>query len=128
GSDDGTSWQAYEFRWKPGPLDRAPRFVEPMMPRLDWQMWFDGLGFQRMLEGGGRGGRDLVTPRLIEKLFGGSPGVRGLFLPDPFDAHPPRSIRWQLYDYRFTDWTEGRASGDWWTRKLLYESKQLERR
>jgi hypothetical protein len=43
GSRDGTHWQAYEFRYKPGPVNRRPGFVAPYHPRLDWQMWFAGL-------------------------------------------------------------------------------------
>src|SRR6185369_14085981 len=44
GSEDGVSWLAYEFRWKPGDPMRRPRFVAPHQPRLDWQMWFAALG------------------------------------------------------------------------------------
>ena len=39
-SEDGSAWKEYEFRWKAGDVMRRPRFVEPHMPRLDWQMWF----------------------------------------------------------------------------------------
>ncbi|WP_341854693.1 lipase maturation factor family protein [Brachybacterium sp. GPGPB12] len=34
------TWQAYEFRGKPGDLRRPPRQVAPYHLRLDWQMWF----------------------------------------------------------------------------------------
>ncbi|MBA3542898.1 MAG: lipase maturation factor family protein, partial [Chthoniobacterales bacterium] len=34
GSADGLEWKAYEFKWKPGALDRRPAFVEPHQPRL----------------------------------------------------------------------------------------------
>ena len=44
GSDDAIEWKAYEFKWKPGALDRMPGFVEPHQPRLDWQMWFAASG------------------------------------------------------------------------------------
>src|SRR5262249_2245619 len=44
GSDDGENWRPYEFRYKPGNLNRAPRWVQPHQPRLDWQMWFAALG------------------------------------------------------------------------------------
>src|SRR5262249_7058642 len=43
GSADGRTWQAYEFRHKPGDLRRRPDFVAPHQPRLDWQMWFAAL-------------------------------------------------------------------------------------
>ena len=41
-SDDGTSWRPIRFRYKPD--DRGASWVEPHMPRLDWQMWFAALG------------------------------------------------------------------------------------
>jgi hypothetical protein len=60
GSDDGRAWHEYGFRYKPGDPMRAPRWVAPHQPRLDWQMWFAALGgppawfasfLQRVLEG-----------------------------------------------------------------------------
>ena len=44
GSNDGVTWQAYEFPYKPGDVCRAPPIVAPYQPRLDWQMWFAALG------------------------------------------------------------------------------------
>ena len=44
GSDDGETWRPYRFRWKPGELDRRPRFAPLHLPRLDWQMWFAASG------------------------------------------------------------------------------------
>ena len=41
-----TGWP-YEFKYKPGDLNRRPGFVEPFQPRLDWQMWFAALGDYR---------------------------------------------------------------------------------
>ncbi len=44
GSDDGVTWLPYEFKYKPGDVNRRPAFVAPHQPRLDWQMWFAALG------------------------------------------------------------------------------------
>jgi hypothetical protein len=44
GSNDGQTWQAYEFKYKPGDLARRPPWVAPYQPRLDWQMWFAAPG------------------------------------------------------------------------------------
>jgi lipase maturation factor 1 len=44
GSNDGQTWHAYEFKYKPGNLARHPPWVAPYQPRLDWQMWFAALG------------------------------------------------------------------------------------
>jgi hypothetical protein len=120
GSRDGSTWTPYVFRWKPGPLDRAPSFVGLGMPRLDWQMWFDGLYVQRMLESD-RGGANLITPVLIAKLRAGSPAVLGLLAGDPFAGTRPGELRWRLDDYRFTDAAERAATGDWWQRTLIHQ-------
>ncbi len=119
GSDDGITWTPYVWRWKPGALDRRPTFVEPDMPRLDWQMWFDGLRIERALQTGQRA-FNVVTPSLIERLKEGAPSVLRLLAPDPFENGPPRHIRWRLYDYQFTDSAERDASGDWWKRQFVY--------
>lgn len=118
GSEDGVTWKEYTLPWKPGPLGRAPGFVQPLMPRLDWQLWFDGLRLERMLEGGARA-RGLVTPLLLRRLRENSPAVRGLLDADPFPEGAPAQLRWSLYDYRFTDPAERRATGDWWVRRRL---------
>ena len=68
GSDDGVIWKAYRFRWKPGELDRRPRFATPHMPRLDWQMWFAALaGDCRATRGsfGSKNDSSRVLPRFL---------------------------------------------------------------
>ena len=51
GSNDGTTWAPYEFKYQPGDLARAPLWVQPHQPRLDWQMWFAALGDYRSIRG-----------------------------------------------------------------------------
>jgi len=112
GSDDGTTWRAYEFKYKPGDPARRPGFVEPFQPRLDWQMWFAAL---QQFE---------TTPwfePLAARLLEGSPPVLALFATNPFPAAPPRFLRASVYDYRFSTWAERRASGDWWQRTPVGE-------
>jgi hypothetical protein len=36
---------------------------------------------------------------------------------NPFPKKPPVFIRARLYDYRFTDFAERRATGAWWKRE-----------
>lgn len=110
GSDDGGVWQAYEFKYKPGPLDRRPGFVAPYQPRLDWQMWFAALGSPR---------ENQWFIRFEYQLLRGSPDVLGLLRKNPFPHAPPKYIRAQLYEYHFSDWKTRRQTGDWWTRKFL---------
>ncbi len=108
GSDDAVEWREYGFRYKPGDLDRPPRWSAPHQPRLDWQMWFAALGpappwfFYFLL-------------RLLE----GSPDVRALLECDPFPEHPPKYVRALLYDYHFTDRRTRARTGAWWRRELL---------
>lgn len=108
GSADGNEWLPYEFRWKPGDLKRAPGWVAPHQPRLDWQMWFAALGTYR---------QNPWFLSLLERLLRGAPEVTGLLAHNPFPKTPPQYIRARLYEYRFTNWTEHRETGDWWKRE-----------
>ncbi len=104
GSRDGVHWQPYAFRWKPGDPKRAPRFAQPHMPRLDWQLWFAALSrcepwFQRFMA------------RLLE----GAPAVRALLADDPFPGSPPRLLRSTVSLYRFAP----PGSDAWWVRREL---------
>jgi hypothetical protein len=110
GSDDGATWKEYSFRWKPGDVRGRPRFVAPHQPRLDWQMWFAALGSAE---------ENPWIENLEERLLQGSPDVLALLGPDPFRGARPRYVRARLYDYRFTDRAERRATGAWWRRQEL---------
>ncbi len=110
GSVDGATWQEYRFRWKAGDLARAPGFVQPHMPRLDWQMWFAALDPQRQAH--------WLLP-LAQRLLENDPLALGLLetASNPFPDEPPRYVRLLLYRYYFT--TPAAASDDWWVRELL---------
>ena len=109
GSDDGESWQAYEFRWKPGDPARRPPFLLLHMPRLDWQMWFAALqGYER----------SYWFPALLRRLLEGAPDVTQLLAHVPFSGRPPRYVRALAYDYQFASPAE-HARGLWWHRDLL---------
>lgn len=107
GSRDGRAWEAYEFKWKPGDVKRAPRFIAPHQPRLDWQMWFAALGYFP---------NHPWVGRLLTRLLQGSPAVLGLLRTNPFPGSPPRFVRVVIYDYRFSTRAERRATGAWWVR------------
>ncbi|HET6463149.1 MAG TPA: lipase maturation factor family protein, partial [Candidatus Krumholzibacteria bacterium] len=107
GSRDGTKWEAYEFRYKPGDVMRRPRMCTPHMPRLDWQMWFAALGDVRQ-------NRWFLV--LCWRLLEGSPDVRRALAHDPFGDTPPKYIRATVYMYEFTTAKQRRESGAWWTR------------
>jgi hypothetical protein len=110
GSNDGEHWSAYEFRYKPGDTLRAPPWVAPHQPRLDWQMWFAALGNFRQ-------NRWFVN--FMARLLEGSSDVRALLQTDPFPNAPPRYVRASLYEYHFTNAAQRRATGAYWRRTYL---------
>ena len=110
GSNDTKIWREYDFRYKPGDLRRAPGWVAPHQPRLDWQMWFAALGNYRA-------NRWFVN--FAVRLLQGSPAVLKLIKDTPFPGHPPRYIRAELYNYRFTSAAEKKATGNWWVREYV---------
>jgi hypothetical protein len=112
GSDDGVNWLPYEFKYKPGYVNRRPGFIEPFQPRLDWQMWFAALGNVQQNPWFGN---------LCERLLQGSPEVLALLDKNPFPNKPPRYIRAEFYDYHFTNIAERRATGAWWKREFVGE-------
>ncbi len=104
GSADGEEWKPYAFRYKAGAVEQMPAFVQPHMPRLDWQMWFAAL----------RSWRDYPWfSQLMLRLLEGSPPVLDLLQHNPFPDGPPVYVRARLYDYRFTAWGEA----GWWSRR-----------
>jgi predicted DCC family thiol-disulfide oxidoreductase YuxK len=109
GSNDAVDWQPYVFPYKPGPLNRAPGWAEPMQPRLDWQMWFAALGNYR---------ENPWLLRFMMRLLQGSTPVLELIERNPFAGKPPKYIRAMEYDYRFTTFDERRQTGNWWRREL----------
>ena len=112
GSEDGESWQAYQFKYKAGPLDRPPCVIQPLQPRLDWQMWFASLG--EVYQNG-------WFVAFIEKLLEGSSDVLSLLDHNPFPDKPPRLIRARVYNYEMTDPGELLKTGNWWKRTFVKE-------
>lgn len=131
GSNDGVTWKEYEFRFKPGDVRRAPPWVEPHQPRLDWEMWFAALGARtsdpnsllpsvrsnralmfRLLESGA----DVWVVNFVVRLLEGSPTVLGLMDRNPFPDAPPKFVRARLFEYKFTDWDAPFVRGEWWVR------------
>ena len=110
GSDDGQTWTAYPFRYKPqNPADR-PRIYAPYQPRFDWNLWFASLTTWQQAP--------IVVGTEIRLLQGSKP-VLGLFAGDPFPNHPPRFVRSLLWQYRFSTPAEQSSRGVWWSRELL---------
>jgi len=113
GTLDGETWRPYVFRYKPGPLQRAPVWAAPHQPRLDWQMWFAALGDYRT---------NAWLGNLMGRLLQGEPSVLALLEENPFQGEPPRQVRAVIYRYELSNRGEREASGHWWKRRdrLLY--------
>ena len=109
GSADGEAWVPYDFRYKPDAVLERPRFVAPLHPRLDWQLWFAALAPAQALP---------WLETLAERLRAGTPEVLTLLGRNPFPDDPPRYIRAVLYGYRFSTAEERRRSNAWWVREL----------
>ncbi|HEY3114327.1 MAG TPA: lipase maturation factor family protein [Gemmatimonadaceae bacterium] len=110
GSNDGKTWTAYPFRYKPQDPKERPGFYAPYQPRFDWNLWFATLVPWR------------ASPWVVlaqERLLEGSPSVLRLFRADPFRGKPPSMVRTVLWQYWFTDLETKRKTGAWWRRQEL---------
>ncbi len=110
GSLDGEHWLPLRFRYKPGPVERAPRWVAPFQPRLDWQMWFAALAPARQ--------SPWIIPFLLRILEGSKPVLQLLDPGGPFGLNAPKYVRGMVYEYKFTSWAEKRQTGNYWKREL----------
>ena len=106
--DANAEWREYEFKGKPGDVNRRPCIVSPYHWRLDWQMWFAAMSppeFHPWIFA------------LVEKLLEGEKRILRLFARNPFPNAPPKFIRADWYRYQFT------KPGDrgWWARTYAGE-------
>ncbi len=125
-SSDGKSWNPVSFQWKPGPLDARPQFTGFHMPRLDWQMWFEGLRYlsqdQYYMEAGvPKAERQYYPDRwflnLVNRIKDAPNSATELLRLDSREL-PARFIRAKAYCYRFSTPEERKMSGNWWEREL----------
>ena len=110
GSNDGQTWVAYPFRYKPQDPGKAPGIYAPYQPRFEWNLWFASLGSWR---------DNIIVPSTEERLLAGAPEVLALFAGNPFPGSPPKQVRAVLWRYWFTTLVEKRAAGMWWNRQVL---------
>ena len=103
-----TKWVEYAFKGKPGDPARRPPQVTPYHYKLDWQMWFAAMSDYTYHP---------WILNLVAKLLAGDPATLSLIGPNPFPDGPPRYIRAELYEYKYTK--PGARGGKWWDRKRL---------
>jgi hypothetical protein len=112
---DDAAWRPEHLHHKPGDVARRPDFVAPHQPRVDFRLWFYGLGFQRR--------PPTYVSTLLERLCEEPQVVQPLFAA-PLPAHPA-AVRLVFWQYQFTSPAEKRASGAWWRRTRLATSRAL---
>lgn len=117
GTADGTTWRAYELRYEPGDVDRAPPFVAPHQPRVDFQLWFLFLGHRRAA----------YVDALLDRLLHEPDVVAPLLARNPFPDAPPEAVRIAVYRYRFSDRATRATTGAWWTRELEGTTRPVHR-
>ena len=110
GSQDGQTWTAYPFRYKPQALNVPPGIYAPYQPRFDWNLWFASLGSWREYS---------IVPNAEIRLLENDKDVLALFAGNPFADAAPRRVRAVLWQYWFTSMQEKRATGNWWRRTSL---------
>ena len=110
GSEDGKTWVAYPFRYKPQDLSAPPGIYAPYQPRFDWNLWFASLGSWRDYP---------IVPQTEVRLLSNDNDVLTLFEKNPFPHEPPREVRAVLWQYWFTTMSEKRRQGLWWRRQFL---------
>jgi hypothetical protein len=91
------------LRYKPGDVNRAPPFVAPHQPRLDFQLWFFGLGHRR--------GVPPYVASLLTRVCE-DPEATQSFFPAPLPERPI-AARVAFFRYRFTP----RGAPAWWSRE-----------
>ncbi len=105
---ESTNWKEYEFKCKPGDVMRRPCWITPYHLRLDWQMWFSAMRPQL---------QEPWLVNLVNKMLTNDPLVDRQLATNPFSAgEPPRFIKMDLYEYKFT---ESSSSKNWWSRKRV---------
>ena len=108
-TEDGERWTAQPLWHKPGDPRRRPDFVAPHQPRVDFQLWFYGLGY--------RAGAPAYIDALVERICRDPAAVQPLFR-DRLPSHA-RAVRLAYWRYQFTTAAERHQSGAWWKRTPL---------
>jgi hypothetical protein len=114
-ADGGQTWVAHDLRHKAGDPLRAPDFVAPHQPRVDFQLWFYGLGYQER------------TPSYVATLAGRlceDPAAVGGLFAAPLPPRPD-AVRIAYWRYHFTTAAQRRESGAWWRREWIGASRAV---
>jgi hypothetical protein len=112
---DDAAWTAQYFKHKPGDVMRRSDFVAPHQPRVDFQLWFYGLRFDRRAPA--------YVVALTERLCEEPDVVQPLFR-TPLPPHPT-AVRLVFWQYQFTSPAERSSTGAWWRRTRLAATRAV---
>lgn len=107
---DGTRFVAHDLRYKAGALDRAPPFIAPHQPRVDFLLWFYGLDH--------RSPPDYVYGILF-RMCTDPTAVQPLFA-EKLPEHPSK-VRLAFHEYHFS----GIGEAGYWRRSELGSTRSL---
>lgn len=110
---DGNEWRPLAFHFKPGDPGRPPPFVAPHQPRVDFQLWFYGLGFRQGAPG--------YVVAIADRLCNDPAALRHMF--ETAIPVAPQAVRIVFWQYHFTTVEERRRTGAWWTRSEIASSR-----
>ncbi len=108
-------WTPHDLWHKPGDPRRAPDFVAPHQPRVDFQLWFYGLAFRRR--------EPTYVSTLVQRMCEDPAAVQPLFR-EPLPPHPA-AVRIVYWRYVFASRAERRATGAWWSRARVAMSRAV---
>ena len=114
-ADGDGRWIPHDLWHKPGDPRRAPDFVAPHQPRVDFQLWFYGLAFRRR--------EPTYVSTLVERMCEDPAAVQPLFR-EPLPPHPA-AVRIVYWRYVFASRAERRATGAWWSRARVAMSRAI---
>jgi uncharacterized membrane protein YphA (DoxX/SURF4 family) len=121
----GDEWQTYDLHYKPGDPGRAPPFVAPHQPRVDFQLWFYGVSLlappdvdeSAMVRTYALRRIPIYVVNLLKRVCHEPSTVQSLFREQlPTNA---AAVRLAFWDYRFTDARERARGLGWWRRRFL---------
>ncbi|HEY6478123.1 MAG TPA: lipase maturation factor family protein, partial [Polyangia bacterium] len=115
GAGVGGNWTPQDFWHKPGDPRRAPDFVAPHQPRVDFQLWFYGLAFRRR--------EPAYLSTLVERMCEDPAAVQPLFR-QPLPPRPA-AVRLVYWQYQFASAAERRTTGAWWRRARVAMSRAI---
>lgn len=106
----------FHLHYKPGEPLQRPVFVAPHQPRVDFLLWFYGLGYQGRRQ-------PAYVAELLARLCEEPAAVAPLF--ESALPTAPTAVRVAFWDYRFTSAAERRATGAWWTRRAVGSTEPI---